>query len=301
MKLATKCAICLTEGNARLLYSENLGSNDLSVEVFSARRRPDRMHFSWVRCLKCGLLRSDPVAEIKLEKLYEESTFDYSFEVSGITEAYKEITQKALGVIPANGSILEIGGGNGFFLREALKMGFTSILGIEPSKGAVALAEPEIKTHMIVDVLRTGIVPDNSFDVVVMFHVLDHLPDPLESIKLCEKALKPGGKFIVAVHNEKSWSAKFLRNRSPIFDVEHTYLYSKVTGKELFEKASLIKITAGNYSNKYSLSYLIHLLPINNRLKSLVLDSGFVSLTNKIRFRVPLGNMWIAGSKKLGN
>ncbi len=58
---ATRCAICGTLGNIATVYESNFRAADLTSEVFSARRSPDRLHYRIVRCRACGLLRSDPV------------------------------------------------------------------------------------------------------------------------------------------------------------------------------------------------------------------------------------------------
>jgi SAM-dependent methyltransferase len=245
------------------------------------------------------LLRSDPVLNIDLDKLYEESTFDYSSEVEGLKRAYVGIVKKALSPRKPAGAVLEIGGGNGFFLEAALDAGFDSIEGIEPSVKAVAASRGDIKPHMKIGMMGPGVVKDNSFDVVVMFHVMDHLPDPLDVVKCCVSALKPGGTFVVAVHNERSWSSRLLRAKSPIVDVEHTYLYSKVTGEKLFKRAGLVNIKQGAYWNLYSLAYLIHLIPIPKSMKMRLLQSRMSPIFESLKISVPLGNIWVSGQKPL--
>ena len=88
MEIATKCPICETLNNSISVYPSNVDANSFSTEVFSARRLPDRRHYQWVRCNSCTLLRSDPVLDVDLEKLYVESTFDYSTEVDGLKKTY---------------------------------------------------------------------------------------------------------------------------------------------------------------------------------------------------------------------
>jgi len=192
---------------------------------------------------------------------------------------------------------LEVGGGNGFFLEEVVDNSFAQVMGIEPSTSAVNAARADIKPHMIIGMMEPGMVPNNSFDFVCMFHVLDHLEDPLSVIRTCIAAMKPNGYFLVAVHNEKSWSAKLMGEKSPIVDVEHTYLYSKASAKRLFTEAGLVEVTSGSYWNNYSLSYIVHLIPIPNKMKSKILSSSFGKLLSTIRVTVPLGNMWVAGKK----
>jgi len=293
----TRCAICGTSGNSEKIFDQNIDEAAFSTEVFSARRLPDRRSYQWVRCKACGLLRSDPVLEVDLDSLYEKSTFDYNSEVDGLKRAYSSITLRALKPERASGAILEIGGGNGFFLEIAKEIGFTKIAGVEPSVDAVAAAREDIKPFMIVDMLRMDSVPTESFDVVSMFHVMDHLPDPLSTIKICRSALKPGGTFVVAVHNSRSWSAKLMKSHSPIVDVEHTYLYDKKTVKKLFETAGLVDIRVGSYWNLYSLAYLIHLVPIPRVIKLALLKGKLGKILRVVRLSVPLGNMWASGKR----
>jgi len=297
--IPTNCAICRTSGNSQRVYSANLDEKTFSVEVFSARRLPDRRHYQWVQCNTCELLRSDPILNVDLADLYEKSSFDYSSEVEGLKRAYVSVTKKAIAPRKPNGSVLEVGGGNGFFLEAALDAGFTSAHAVEPSIEAVAASRSDIKENTIIDMMRPGLIPDNSHDVVAMFHVMDHLPDPLDTVKTCVAALKPGGTFVVAVHNFNSWSSRLLKEKSPIVDVEHTFLYSKKTASRLFAAAGLVNVKTGSYRNLYSLAYLVHLIPLPNRLKLGILNSALSKPLQKIKVSVPLGNMWVSGQKPL--
>lgn len=297
--IPTKCAICRTSGNSENVYPANLDENTFSVEVFSARRLPDRRHYQWVRCNTCELLRSDPILSVDLAELYEKSTFDYSSEVVGLQRAYVSVTKKAMAPRKPSGSVLEVGGGNGFFLEAALASGFSSVHAVEPSIDAVAASRADIKENTIIDMMRPGLIPDNTHDVVAMFHVMDHLPDPLDTVKTCVAALKPGGIFVVAVHNFNSWSSRLLKKNSPIVDVEHTFLYTKKTATRLFVAAGLVNIKTGSYRNLYSLAYLVHLIPIPKRFKLAILNSRLAKQLQKIKIFVPLGNMWVSGQKPL--
>ena len=296
MQVPTRCAICGTYENALLVYPATVDEASFSVEIFSARRMPDRKHYQWVRCLTCDLYRSDPVSTVNLSDLYEKSTFDYSAELHGLKNSYSRIVRKSVGE-PKGKSIMEIGGGNGFFLEEALRMGFSNIVEIEPSKHAYESADPKIKKYFIRDTLKAGILDSNSRDLVVAFHVLDHLQDPNNALTTMRAILKPGGVACLAVHNVNSLSARLLKSKSPIFDVEHMYLYSKSTLKALLEKNGFSNVKVRHYRNSYSIAYLFHLLPISRRLKSFILNGQFGEMLRKIRVTVPLGNMWAYAEK----
>jgi len=297
MEIATKCPICESLGNAVPIYPSNVDESSFSTEIFSARRLPDRRHYQWVRCNKCTLLRSDPVLDVDLEKLYVESTFDYSTEVDGLKKTYFNLVKKALAGKNFKKSIFEVGGGNGFFLEAAKDGGFASVAGVEPSTEAIAAARSDIKPHMIASMMKAGVLSDNSFEVGTMFHTLDHLTDPVSTLKDCMNALQKGGVFIVAIHNERSWSARLMGERSPIIDVEHTHLYTRKSGEALFKKVGFIDVRSGAYNNHYSLAYILHLIPISRSFRKRVLESPIGTLLGKIKVVVPLGNMWVAGTK----
>ena len=293
----TKCAICDTLGNSDLVYSSTLDEKSFSTEVFSARRMPDRRHYAWVRCKTCGLLRSDPIEDANLGKLYEASTFDYSSEVTGLAKTYRAGLARVIARKSAMTSLLEVGGGNSFFLEKALELGIPDVNGIEPSLDAVSQTREDIKPKIKIGLMGHGIYPHGSFDLVTMFHVMDHLPDPLETLKACVATLKPNGILLIAVHNEKSWSARLLKNKSPIFDVEHTFLYSKKTAKALFASAGLLEMKAWSYSNYYSMAYLVQLTPLPKFIKVMLLREAPKRILQKIKVKISLGNIFVTGVK----
>jgi SAM-dependent methyltransferase len=151
---------------------------------------------------------------------------------------------------------------------------------------------------MIISMFKRGVVPSEKFDCAAMFHVMDHLPDPFETLEGINEALKPGGVVVVAVHNVQSWSSRLFKSRSPIFDVEHTYLYSKKSGINILQKAGFTNVVAHSYWNVYSLKYLIQLLPIPRSFKLAILNGQVGKILSKICLPVPLGNMVIIGTKR---
>lgn len=295
--IKTRCAICGTLDNSIEIFPENIDSSSANPEVFSARRLPDRRYYRWVRCSACNLYRSDPILDIDLKKLYMNSNFDYGSEVTGLKKTYGRLTRRALKPNSPCGHILEVGGGNGFFLEEAQIMGFDSVEGIEPSTKAVSLASPEIRKYMKVSMFDDNCVADNSSDVIAIFHTLDHLEQPIEMLRTAHRKLRSGGKILIAVHNVAAISARVLKSRSPIFDIEHTFLFSPQTLKLAMESAGFKDVIVKPYFNLYSLSYLMHLAPIPKHLKEGIFASEFNNLLSRLKIWIPLGNLFAVGSK----
>jgi SAM-dependent methyltransferase len=287
----TRCAICGTEGNADELWPASLSPEAFTAEVFSARRLPDRLHYRMVRCRTCGLVRSDPVLdEETLARLYEASTFDYAEELEGLRATYGRALGELEAVLPAPRGLLDIGCGNGFVLEVARERGWDAITGVEPSADAIAKAAPGIGPRIVQDVMRPGLFEPESFDAITLFQVLDHIPEPLELLRECLRVLRPGGAILAFNHDVEAWSARLLRSRSPIVDVEHTYLYSNDTMTRLFSAAGFEAIDVGPVRNTYSLAYLLHLVPLPDGAKQRLLERTRTSQVAQRRLTVPLGN-----------
>ena len=216
----TRCAICGTEGNAAELYPANFDLQSLNPAVFSARRLPDRVHYRLVKCKACGLVRSDPVASAELlAQLYHQSTFTYTDEVTDLKRTYGRYLAKLDHYGAHKDALLEIGCGNGFFLQQALAQGYRSVRGVEPSRAAVNQAAPEVRGSIVCDLMRPGLFGPAEFDVICLFQVFDHVPDPAALLDACFIALRPGGLVLSLNHNVTAVSAHLLGERSPIVDI----------------------------------------------------------------------------------
>ncbi len=295
---STRCAICGTEGHASELYPENFAFSDLTPETFSARRLPDRLHYRIVQCDTCGLVRSDPVANTAtLGELYRQSTFDYGSEVDNLRRTYGRCLDR-LGVFGVHrGALLEIGCGSGFFLEEAQARGYADVRGVEPSSRAVAQAASGVRERIVCDIMRPGLFADETFDVVCFFQVFDHLPDPAGVLAEACRVLKPGGFVLILNHNIDAFSARLLGERSPIIDIEHTYLFSPATLSRIAQAQKFKVLKTGSVWNRYSLHYLARLAPFPTALKQGVLAFLRRAPVGRLPFAVPLGNLYLLAQK----
>lgn len=299
--VATRCAICETEGGATTVYEANFRAEDLDATRFSARRPPDGVHYRIVRCDACGLLRSDPTAQAgELDALYAESEFTYGAETANLKRTYGRCLRRLERFREKREALLEIGCGNGFFLEEALAQGYGEVSGVEPSRHAVEAASVEVRGKIQVGSFREGLFKPESLDVVCIFQVMDHLPDPVEVLNGVRSVLRPGGLLLAIQHNAEAISARVLGEGSPIVDVEHTYLYAPDTLSRLCGKAGLSLCDAGACWNRYSLSYLTHLLPARTPLKGGL--TGLLAATGlgKLPLLAPLGNFFLIARKEDG-
>jgi SAM-dependent methyltransferase len=294
----TRCAICQTESNATEVYPANFDPEDLNPVVFSARRLPDRVHYRMVRCDRCGLVRSDPVADAELlAHLYRQSTFDYGEEVTNLRRTYRRYLARLDRFGARHGALLEIGCGNGFFLEEALAHGYARVRGVEPSTAAISMARADVAPHIVCDVMRPGLFGPEQFDAVCMFQVFDHISEPGALLEDCLDVIKPGGLLLGLNHNVESASARLLGERSPIVDIEHTYLYSPNTMSRLLVDRGFEVLQAGAVFNSYTLNYLTRLLPLPAWMKRPLLATLRATRLGRACLRVPLGNLYVVARK----
>ncbi|PWU01086.1 MAG: class I SAM-dependent methyltransferase [Bacteroidetes bacterium] len=135
----------------------------------------------------------------------------------------KKLIEKATGL--KNGKILDLGCGTGAFLN-VMKNGGWEVLGIEPDEGARTKAESlyHIRALPTDEVYKLG---ESIFDAITLWHVLEHVHELHEYLKILHQALKPEGKLFVAVPNYTSWDAEFYDTYWAAYDVpRHLYHFS---------------------------------------------------------------------------
>lgn len=293
----TSCAICHTRDNAVELYPASFDPEDLNAATFSARRLPDRVHYRLVRCRSCGLVRSDPVADTDtLRRLYAASRFDYAEEVPNLRLTYSKYLEQ-LGSRGRRSALLEIGCGNGFMLAEAQRLGYGRVTGVEPSEAAVASASPSVRPAILCDMMRPGLFKAEEFDAVCLFQVLDHIVDPGALLTECRRVLKPGGSLLCVNHDVQALSSRILGERSPIVDIEHTYLYSRATQRRLLESYGFRVREVGSASNRCSVTYLARLLPLPPIVKGPALAAITRGGLGRLSVWLRLGNLYLVAGR----
>jgi SAM-dependent methyltransferase len=105
--------------------------------------------------------------------------------------------------LPQASKILDVGSGSGEWLA-VLKQAGHRVCGVEPDPFYGEFARQryavQVETKGILDLAR----PENPFDVITLFHVLEHLPDPLAALQNFREWLTPGGLLIIEVPNTNS-------------------------------------------------------------------------------------------------
>jgi len=128
------------------------------------------------------------------------------------------------------GNLLDIGAGTGEFLRMAQRKGWV-ISGVEPNEGARNFA---YKKSITLDE-SMAVLEGKIFDVVTLWHVLEHMSDLQSTIQKIKQLVKVGGTLVIAVPNFNSFDAKHYKNYWAAFDVpRHLWHFSQDAMREIF-------------------------------------------------------------------
>lgn len=137
------------------------------------------------------------------------------------------------------GRVLDVGCGRGFLLQEFRRRGW-DVLGTEADAKAAAHAQRVLQLPVKVGGLEALDLPDASFDAIVLWHVLEHLADPTQTLVEVHRLLRPGGTLLVGVPNFGSWEAGLCQDKWFHLDVpRHLAHFTPASLERALEQAGL--------------------------------------------------------------
>ena len=287
------CPACLSN-NSVLKYEESINREQLNDFAFASRKRPELMHRELHECNDCKTLFTPKIEDYKdLEALYRAADFDSADMANDAAETYGTILSR-LGLISGK-KVFDIGTGDGAFLKVALNHGADAVYGVEPSDKARDSASADIKQqiwHGTVEDLKGH---DEKYDLVTLFMTIEHVADPRTVSESAKKMLKPGGTFAIVGHDRLSPVNKFLGKKSPVFDIEHLQIFSKVGIESYLINSGFESVSAKHFRNSYPLHYWIRLAPLPSRFK----DKAEASKSSLLQWNlgVNVGNVIAVGTK----
>ncbi len=156
----------------------------------------------------------------------------------GLRKRYKIIEKYV-----RNGKLLDVGCATGDFLAEvALRKGW-HVTGIETSITAAKYAKEQIGLDVLISTLNEASFPDESFDVLTMWDVLEHVYDPCTVLDEVARLLRPGGIFVVNHPNLDSLDRRLFGRFWAGFELpRHLYLFPTNLLKDLMNQRSFQQI-----------------------------------------------------------
>jgi len=196
-----------------------------------------------VTCEGCGLGTLFPIPDAqRIQSFYPPAYYgspDAKFEPLvefGVRAGARFRVKRLAGSLPRGARVLDVGCGRGVMLRALLDLGYEAH-GVEISTEAAAGADPRATVHIAPDLTQAAL-PDQFFDAVILWHVLEHLPHPDRVLAELHRILKPGGRLILAVPNYASWQARLMKSHWFHLDLPRPlYHFTPRTLKRLLQQS----------------------------------------------------------------
>lgn len=253
------------------------GSNKAQINLWLKDEFLTKKDFHICECLNCGLLYTMPRPSKEKIGAYYKSDEYYSHQenkkgfVPRLYEAIKKINLKhkfrlASRDLPV-GKLLDIGCGVGDFLHVAENRGW-ECTGVEPSEEAREIARQRIKGDLLYSEDLEQL-PDQSFDLISMWHVLEHVDDLKWQVAQLQRLIKPNGRIVIAVPNYRSYDGRFYNAYWAAYDVpRHLNHFNRTVLTKIFKTSGLSLVCMDKlvwdayYISFMSEQYKHHFMPL---------------------------------------
>ena len=222
----------------------NLCGSDKSKEIFCARdfTFASGERFRYVKCPECGLVFLSPrPSPDEIDKYYPDVYYQEYGEGPRELEFLRSDYSEVIAGIRPPGRILDLGSQKGVFLKRMQDKGWEGF-GVDISEKACRIAKTDygLKNIYAGNILDIDF-PEDYFDVITLWHVVEHLHEPLHVMQKLRRLLKPDGILVAECPNIGSISAKLFGARwQPLDAPRHLYQFSGRTLRDLMRRAGFM-------------------------------------------------------------
>jgi SAM-dependent methyltransferase len=219
------------------------------------------------RCAACGLAYVTPRRSAQaLAAMYGDDTYwrspspkthgyaDYRSEQPRYLRTFRKRLDYALRDGPAGGRALDVGSAAGFCMAVLRERGF-DVDGVEVSPVIASYAQHELGfgDRVFVGFLQDAPLPLGAFDLICMWDVVEHVPDPVALLRRARALLAPGGRLVIETQDIDSRFARALGSRWHHFKhAEHIYHFNPSTIRRLLGEAGFrLERLTHRYGGKY--------------------------------------------------
>ena len=246
---------------SRFSFCPVCGSDDLTYAFQARGRRLDE-------CSGCGLLFLNPQPDpVELSEIYSSGYLLGSSNAESLerTSALKRASANLLIDLACNyrssagGSsrrLLDVGCGAGHLLAAAQSAGF-QVTGVDASRELLDRAAdnaPRAELHL--GSIETLDLPDASFDLCILADLLEHVQNPLATMRRVWKLLKPGGTVVVATPSLESFTSRFMKDKWIEFKTEHLFYFSPSNLHMLLYRSGFSSIQTFPHKKTLNLEYI---------------------------------------------
>lgn len=260
------CNLCGST-NYSILYEPTCKDFD-PREVFSASggvRGTQRI----VKCRQCNLVYVNPRLKPEFVISAYSNAVDqlYVSQEEGRLKTFEKGLKLVESYAPRKGKILDVGCAAGFFVKVAKEHGWDAC-GVEPGRWMGEWGRQKNNINIIDGTLREAKFAEGCFDVVTMWDVLEHTPDPVAELAEVYRILKPGGILVINFPNVGSKLARLAGRNWWFFLSVHLYHFTPQTITTMLEKNNLSVLSLRRHFQTLELEHLIKMVGLYSRIIS---------------------------------
>jgi 2-polyprenyl-3-methyl-5-hydroxy-6-metoxy-1,4-benzoquinol methylase len=230
---------------------------DTSAEpLFPARDYITGDQFTITRCSSCGLIRTLPIPS-DISRYYPSGYYGGDRRYNRLLEVLlgKLYSRRAAAIERRSGvtggRVLDVGCGRGWLLDAFRRRGWTAT-GTELTEESARYAREALHLDVLVGDRAVHALPEATYDVVILWHVLEHIAEPASLVADVARVLRPGGTLLVAVPNAGSAEARWGRDRWFHLDVpRHLVHFTPATLRSTLHGAGLLTVHEEYLSPEY--------------------------------------------------
>ncbi len=275
----------------------------------------DRLHglggsFRLVKCQQCGLIYLNPRPIGGAMGQFYPSDYEPHDQHLGQTKSYLADLDYRYGIAKrcqmitkgkAPGRILDVGCSTGHFLNGMQLRGWQAF-GVEVSEGAAAHARERFGLEVHVGELEEAEFPSAHFDAVTLWHVLEHLHDPLAALREIHCLLKDDGLLVFAIPNWESVDARLFGEFWAGLDKpRHLYVFPRLALERLLSEAGFEIVRAGCFFGSHRAFVLSLQFFLEEKMPQGALRGGLLRLSyTKLARLVAFPYFWIVDKLRRG-
>jgi 2-polyprenyl-3-methyl-5-hydroxy-6-metoxy-1,4-benzoquinol methylase len=264
MELVT-CNFC-GEDNFTVRYNSPIRVRDQEnlAHYLASTDRFDR-YGQIVQCKKCGLVYTNPRPHsAEVARAYK-NLADYEYaEQDSSRSMNANLSLNTIKKYTREGKLLDLGCSTGYFLNVA-RINF-DVKGVEPSKWAVDFAKSKLKLNVEQGDIASVKCLDETFDVISLIDVIEHLTDPIGMLKEAQRLLKANGGIYIVTPNIKSLSARILKGKWWGLRPAHLYYFSPQTLSEMLQKVGFKVVEVRSYGRIFTYGYWLSRIRNYNKI-----------------------------------